>query len=114
MEKKHVAPVSERRESPRIRITQPVILNHVKLGTDSGYIENVSLNGAFIRSEWNVLPAFTAVQITVTLSSGEQRTVREYQLPATVTRCTKKGIGVQFDRLDMESYGALLKLVFGN
>lgn len=113
METKYVAPGPERREDSRVRISQPVILNHTELGTDTGYIENVSLNGAFIRSKWNGLPAFTAVELTVTLSSGEQRTVREYQLSATITRCTENGFGVKFDRLDMEAYGALLNLVFG-
>ncbi len=105
---------SERRDDPRIRVSRPVILNHATLGTESGCIEDVSLNGAFVRSEWKNLPAFAAVQLTVTLSSGEQCTIKEYRLPATVTRCTEKGFGVQFDQLDMESYGALLELLYGN
>jgi hypothetical protein len=58
------------------------------------------------------VPTFTAVEVTVTLSTGESQQIREYRLPATVARSTDDGIGIRFDQLDVESYGALLDLLY--
>lgn len=114
MEKANVTREAERRDNPRIRVTRPVVLNHAKLGVEAGWIEDVSLDGAFVQSVWKDLPTFTAVNLTVTLSTGEERKVQEYRLPATVARCTGDGVGVKFDHLNMESYSALLDLLYSN
>jgi hypothetical protein len=103
---------AERRENPRKTITRPAVLNHARLGPHVGWITDVSLEGAFVRSDWNDLPTFTAVEVLVTLQNGEQRKVNEYRLSATVARATKDGIGIRFDKLNMESYSALLDLLY--
>lgn len=104
----------ERRDNPRVRVSRPVVLNHARLGVEAGWIKDVSLDGAFVQSEWKDLPAYTAVNLTVSLSTGEERLVKEYRLPATVTRKTDEGVGVKFDHLNMESYSALLDLLYSN
>jgi len=114
MENVNVTQAAERRDNPRIRVTRPVVLNHAKLGVEAGWIKDVSLDGAFVQSEWKDLPTFTAVNLTVTLSTGEERTIREYRLPATVARCTEDGVGVKFEHLNMESYSALLDLLYSS
>ena len=103
---------TERRENPRKRITRPAVLTHARLGPQAGWITDVSLDGAFVRSEIQDIPAFTAVEVTVTTSSGEERKVTEYRLPATVARTSEDGVGIRFDSLDMESYSALLDLLY--
>lgn len=114
MENVSVTRAAERRDNPRVRVTRPVVLNNAKLGVEAGWIKDVSLDGAFVQSEWKDLPTFTAVNLTVSLSTGEERMVKEYRLPATVARCTEGGVGVKFDHLDMESYSALLDLLYSN
>lgn len=103
---------AERRENPRKTITRPAVLNHARLGPHVGWMTDVSLEGAFVRSDWHDLPTFTAVEVLVTLKGGEERKVREYRLPATVARATEDGIGVRFGKLNMESYSALLDLLY--
>jgi hypothetical protein len=114
MENVSVTRDANRRDNPRISVTRPVVLNHARKGVEAGWIRDVSLDGAFVQSQWKDLPTFTAVDIAVTLSTGEKRTVKEYHLPATVARSTEDGLGVKFDHLDMESYSALLDLLYSN
>jgi hypothetical protein len=114
MEQASPARGAERRENPRKTITRPAVLNHARLGPHAGWITDVSLEGAFVRSDWGDLPTFTAVEVLVTLESGEEHKVKEYRLPATVARSTEDGIGVRFGNLDMESYSALLELLYSN
>lgn len=114
MENVHVTREAERRGSPRVRVARPVVLNHAQLGVEAGWIKDVSLDGAFVKSNWKDLPTFTAVNLTVTLKTGAQRKIKEYRLPATVAHCTEDGVGIKFDRLDMESYSALLDLLYSN
>lgn len=114
MEDTGVARETNRRDNPRISVTRPVVLNHAIMGVENGWIKNVSLDGAFIQSEWNDLSAFSAVSLTVTLKTDEEHKVRQYRLPATVARCTEDGVGVKFDHLNMESYSALLDLLYSN
>jgi hypothetical protein len=105
---------AERRDNPRKSIRRPAVLIHARLGAQAGWITDVSLEGAFVRSDWRDVPVFTAVEVTITLPSGEERKAREYRLPATVARATEDGIGVRFSRLDMESYSALLDLLYSD
>lgn len=114
MENVSVAREENRRDNPRINVTRPVVVIQAGKGAEAGWIRDVSLDGAFVQSQWKDLPTFTAVDISVTLSTGEQRTVKEYHLPATVARCTEEGLGVKFNHLDMESYSALLDLLYSN
>ena len=114
MEDVNVTRDSERRDNPRIRVTRPVVLHHAKFVAEAGLIRDISLDGAFVESDWRNLPTFTAVELTVTLRSGEQRIIKEYRLPATVARCTEDGFGVKFNHLDMEAYSALLDLLYSN
>ncbi|MFV1997752.1 MAG: PilZ domain-containing protein [Acidiferrobacterales bacterium] len=114
MENAGVARETNRRDNPRVSVTRPVVLNHAKMGADAGWIKDVSLDGAFVQSKWKDLPAFSAVEITVTLSTGEEHKAREYRLPATVARCTEDGVGLKFDHLNMESYSVLLDLLYSN
>ncbi len=114
MEDVDVTRESERRDNPRIRVTRPVVLHHTKYGTEAGLIRDISLDGVFVESDWKNLPTFTAVELTVTLRSGEQRIIKEYRLPAVVSRRTENGFGLKFDHLDMEAYSALLELLYSN
>jgi hypothetical protein len=102
----------ERRENPRKSITRPAVLNPARLGPHAGWITDVSLDGAFVRSDCHDIPTFSTVEVTVTLSTSGGRKVREYRFPATITRSTQDGIGIRFDSLNMESYSALLDLLY--
>ncbi len=112
MENANSARGAERRENPRKNVTRPAVLTNSRLGSQAGWITDVSLDGAFVRSDWRDVPTFTAVEVTVTLSTGEERKVKEYRLPATVARTTEEGMGVRFESLDMESYSALLDMLY--
>jgi len=112
MENVSTTRATNRRDNPRINVTRPVVINHTQKGVEAGWIRDVSLDGAFVQSDWKDLPTFTAVDISVTLSTGEERKVKEYHLPATVARSTDEGLGVKFGHLDMESYSALLDLLY--
>lgn len=102
---------SERRRNPRKILSRPAVLGHPQRGREAAWFTDLSLDGAFMRSDWKDLPAFTAVEVTVTFG-GEARAIREYRLPATVMRSTNDGFGIRFQRLDMESYSALLDLLY--
>lgn len=109
-----VSPVGspERRQNPRKTVTRPAVINRARFGPQAGWITDVSLEGAFVRSDWQDVPTFTAVEVTVTLSNEESHQVKEYRLPATVARSTGEGIGIRFEQLDVESYSALLDLIY--
>jgi hypothetical protein len=114
MEDASVTREPERRDKPRKQVTRSVVLSHAGLGTEAGRIKDVSLDGAFVQSGLKDLPMFATVELTVTMSGGEQPRIKEYRLPATVVRYTEDGAGLKFYHLDMESYSALLDLLYSS
>lgn len=100
----------EKRELTRVAFN---IEAAVKYGdqTFTGKVENLSLNGMFIQTAGKVKPRDT-VEITIHLA-GETSEL-EVNLTGTVIRTTPEGIGLQFQKVDLDSFIHLRNIVAYN
>lgn len=97
----------ERRESQRLPLSVDVVLNHhdqVVIGT----LRDVSLNGAFIDAEPDILPYSGTVEFgfTVPVNGGS----KHFRMVATIRRVTQSGAGISFGDVDREAYFNLVDL----
>ncbi len=84
-----------------------LILNHqeVKLTANS---EDLSLKGVFVNTD-TTFPVGTACYIKIYLSGGVDEIALSIQ--GTIVRQTRKGVGVEFDSMDVDTYSHLKKIV---
>jgi len=99
--------IKERRESPRMPMAFDVVLNHhdqVIVGT----LRDISMNGAFICAEPDILPYAGTVEIGFSVPvNGE---AKYFRMQATIRRVTQAGTGISFGDVGREAYFNLVDL----
>jgi hypothetical protein len=101
---------SERRDTPRIPITLETIVNYNNQNFQHSTTRDISLDGAFVESKTGNLPKKGTMELAIKLPV--EGTPRYQRFHAQVVRLTNNGAGLVFDRVDTDSYAALLDLVF--
>lgn len=102
---------SERRESQRLPIGVDVVLNHRSQAVVCT-IKNISLNGAYIDAEPELLPYNGSVELGFTVPvNGESK---QFRVPATIRWLAASGAGVSFGDIGREAYFSLVDLYAGN
>lgn len=101
----------ERRESERLPIGIDVVLNHRSQAVVCT-IKNISMNGAFIDAEPELLPYNGSVELGFSVPvNGESR---QFRVPATIRWLAASGAGVSFGDIGREAYFSLVDLYAGS
>lgn len=101
---------TERRDTPRIPITLDTILNYNNQNYQHSLTRDISLDGAFIEAKDGKLPKKGTMELAIKMPV--EGTNKYHRFHAQVVRVTSNGAGLLFDRVDTDSYAALLDLVF--
>lgn len=101
---------SERRDTPRIPIALEAILNYNNRNFQHSVTRDISLDGAFVEAKDASLPKRGTLELAIKLPA--EGTTRYHRFHAQVVRVTDRGAGLLFDRVETDSYAALLDLVF--
>lgn len=101
---------AERRESPRIDITLDAFLNHGDRGFLRHTARNIGLDGVFLETDLSRLPRHALMELALQLPTEAGRRIHRFR--ARRVHATGSGAGLEFDRIDPDSYEALLELVF--
>lgn len=101
---------SERRDTPRIPITLDAILDYNNQNYQHSITRDISLDGVFVESKETRLPKRGALELAIKLPADGMS--KYHRFHAQVVRVTNNGAGLLFDRVDTDSYAALLDLVF--
>ena len=100
----------ERRVSPRMPVTLDVVLNHHSQSVICT-IKDISLGGAFIDAEPELLPYAGTIELGFTIPA--ETDPQHVRLPATIRRITDKGAAVTFGDISHDVYFRLVDLVTG-
>jgi hypothetical protein len=100
----------EKRELTRVAFDIEAVVK-CQEHTFSGKVDNLSLKGMFIRTA-EKLNLHDTIQITIHLA-GETSDL-EINLNGTIVRITEQGIGIQFDKVDLDSFIHLRNIVAYN
>lgn len=98
---------TEKRKSPRLPVALDVVLNH-RAQSVICTIRDISLGGAFLDADPELLPYAGTVELCFSLPSGATRNF--VRLPATIQRATEDGAAVTFGDLGGEVYFQLVDL----
>lgn len=101
---------SERRDTPRIPITLDAILNYNNPEYQQSVTRDISLDGAFIRTQESTVLKKGAVDLAIKLPTDGAP--KYHRFHAQVVRVTTNGAALLFEKIDSDSYAALLDLVF--
>lgn len=102
---------AERRESPRLPVGVDVVLNHRNQAVVCS-IKNISLTGAFIDAEPELLPYNGNVELGFSVPvNGESK---QFRVPATIRWMTNGGAGISFGDIGREAYFSLVDLYAGS
>jgi len=101
---------SERRDTPRIPITLETIVNYNNQNFQHSTTRDISLDGAFVESKTGHLPKKGMMELAIKMPVEGAPKYQRFH--AQVVRLTNNGAGLIFDRVDTDSYAALLDLVF--
>lgn len=99
---------SERRKSRRLPVALDVVLNH-RSQTVICTLRDISLEGAFIDADAELLPYAGTVELNFSLPTGSG--YREVRLPAMIRRSTDAGVAVTFGDVGQEAYFSLVDLL---
>jgi hypothetical protein len=101
---------SERRDTPRIPITLDTILNYNNQNYQHSITRDISLDGAFIETKGSKPPKKGLMELAIKLPTDGAP--KYHRFHAQIVRTTDNGAALLFDRVDTDSYAALLDLVF--
>lgn len=101
---------SERRDTPRIPITLDTILNYNNQNYQHSTTRDISLDGAFVATN-NGKPLKKGL-LELAIKLPTEGLPKYHRFHAQVVRATETGAALLFDRVDTDSYAALLDLVF--
>lgn len=102
---------TERRDTQRIPIALDTILQFQDKNYRRSNTRDISLDGAFIEASGGSFDKNQQqLEIAIRLPIGDES--RFHRFGAQVVRVTEKGAAVTFEKIDTESYAALLDLVF--
>jgi PilZ domain-containing protein len=97
---------NERRKNLRLSMSLDVVLNH-RAQSVICTVRDISLGGAFVDAEPELLPYAGAVELAFSIPSDEG-TLR---LPASIRRVTDKGAALSFDEMGQQTYFQLVDLI---
>jgi hypothetical protein len=100
---------SERRDTPRVPIALEAMLLYQDKNRRS-LTRDISLDGAFIEADDGAFKNGGRVELSIRLTNGEEP--RYHRFDAQIVRVTEHGAGVAFDKIETDSYAALLDLLF--
>jgi hypothetical protein len=96
----------ERRKNLRLPMSLDVVLKHRAQSVICS-VRDISLGGAFIDAEPELLPYAGAVELTLSVpASGAS-----LRLPASIRRVTDKGAALSFGELGQQTYFKLVDLI---
>lgn len=102
---------TERRTSRRLPVSLDVVLHH-RAQSVVCTTRDISLGGAFINAERDLLPYAGIVELNVALPTASSR---EYlRLPASIQRTTEQGVAVTFGDMGRDAYFRLVDFVSAN
>jgi hypothetical protein len=101
----------ERRDTLRVPIAVHAIVRAADRSFQLFRTRDLSLEGAFVETGSYRFSASDKVEIALKIPSDGVS--RVYRLNARVIRIAPSGVGMVFERIDPESYAALLECVFG-
>lgn len=101
---------SERRDTPRIPITLEAILSYNDNNFQHSTTRDISLDGVFVESKNGHVPKKGTMELAIKMPY--EGLTKYHRFHAQVVRVTNNGAGLVFDRVDTDSYAALLDLVF--
>ncbi len=101
---------SERRDTPRIPITLDTILNYNNQNYQHSTTRDISLDGAFIETKSDTSPKKGTMELAIKLPA--EGAPKYHRFHAQIVRTTDNGAALLFDKVDTDSYAALLDLVF--
>ncbi|HEX7043720.1 MAG TPA: PilZ domain-containing protein [Burkholderiales bacterium] len=101
---------SERRDTPRIPIALEAILDYNRQDPQPSVTRDISLDGVFVETRSGTVPRKGALDIAIKLPGDGG--ARYHRFHAQVVRVTDRGAALVFDRVETDSYAALLDLVF--
>lgn len=99
--------IKERRESARLPLSLDVVLNHHDQAI-VGTLRDVSMNGAFIDAEPDILPYGGTVEIG--FSVPVNGATKHFRMTATIRRVTQTGTGISFGDAGRDAYFSLVDL----
>jgi len=99
---------TERRTTPRLPVSVDVVLNH-RAQSVICTMRDISLGGAFIAAEPDLLPYAGTVELNFSTPSESAR--NQLRLEATIERTTEHGAAVSFGAVGRDAYFQLVDLV---
>jgi predicted phage tail protein len=101
---------TERRDTPRIPIALDTIVSYNDQNYHHSTTRDISLDGAFVESKAAALAKKGTMELAIKLPV--EGAPKYHRFHAQIVRVTKGGAGILFDRVETDSYTALLDLVF--
>ncbi|MBI3899446.1 MAG: PilZ domain-containing protein [Gammaproteobacteria bacterium] len=101
---------TERRDTPRIAISLDALLSREAENYQRSVTRDISLDGAFIEAAGRQFVQKDRLELAIRLPSDGAAHYHRFR--GQVVRVVNGGAGIAFDRVDTESYEALLDLVF--
>ena len=101
---------TERRDTPRIPIALDTILNCSNQNYQHSITRDISLDGVFIESDEGKVAKKGIMDLAIKLPG--EGPPKYHRFHAQVVRVVNGGAGLVFDKVDTDSYAALLDLVF--
>lgn len=101
---------NERRDTPRVPIALDTIVNYNSRNYRHSTTRDISLDGAFVELKSGDLPKKGMVDLAIKIPA--EGITKYHRFQAQIVRATRNGAGVLFDRVDTDSYAALLDFVF--
>lgn len=102
---------SERRTSRRLPVSVDVVLNH-RSQSVIGTMRDISLGGAFISAEPELLPFGGIVELNFSVPKGPVS--ESLKLSAAIERTSEQGAAVSFGDVGRDAYFKLVDFVFDN
>lgn len=104
----------ERRKHIRVGFSTQILINVDADGEDvelEGSSKDLSMKGIFVNTPKR-FPSQTKCSVKIYLTGGINEI--KLQISATIVRETDKGMGIEFDSMDVDTYSHLKNIVYYN
>lgn len=101
---------SDRRLGPRKQVTLEILVSDRKHGAKSCQTRDISLDGAFIETKDVVLKKKSKIELILKIPSNRGPT--DHAVQGKVMSVEKHGATVIFDKLEEQTYSALVDLLY--
>ncbi|GMR20072.1 MAG: hypothetical protein BMS9Abin36_0667 [Gammaproteobacteria bacterium] len=101
---------TDKRESARMALRREVLLGGRHLSNQFCQTRDISPEGVFVETGETSLVVNNEVELVMSLPAQDGQ--KDYRLPARVARVTGEGVGLQFKRLGVDTFSAVLGLLY--